>query len=64
MEQAMEQGLQHSVCRVQHDNPWLEAFLKVGLLALCTRTRPSASVHPAPAPGHLATHISALESCA
>ena len=28
MAQAMEQGLQHSVCRVQHDNPWLEEFLQ------------------------------------
>jgi hypothetical protein len=23
----MTQGLQYSVCRVQHDNPWLEAML-------------------------------------
>ncbi|KAL1504602.1 hypothetical protein AB1Y20_008386 [Prymnesium parvum] len=28
MQQALEQGLQHSVCRVQHDNPWLETFLQ------------------------------------
>jgi hypothetical protein len=26
-EEEMTQGLQYSVCRVQHDNPWLEAML-------------------------------------
>ena len=27
-EEEMTMGLQHSVCRVQHDNPWLEAMLQ------------------------------------
>ena len=28
-EEAMAQGLRHSVCKVQHDNPWLQQMLEL-----------------------------------